>query len=446
MKLLRFNQWSNKSILTESMIQLGNVNNSSMYTNLKTKEIIGTDLISKSLLDDIAEAAKDAGVRVYVTCAISDHPKPKDKNRDGRPDYTSRHDLGQAVDIALIGFETTDWSRIPGSNGSNKYSQNRVPEFVEAGNALAEKLIGRGYKLVTQDTDLRNRFSKYLSSGEGPDKCILWRGDFGSGGNHYNHMHISNTSGSSSPYQQPDIVMTSDSSDKKSLIDRFMDFFSPDEQEEVSTESPISGTNKLEVENATIFVPKDIDGDNEIPFLIVYPYSNNPELFIRIINENFSEWFDKCGFIFVKDYSTSCEDLIGELETNQIGIGKTTLIFGNEVLDENLMYGLQDLRNLENIILINPQPDNDLIESLQPVADDVNIYVTYRIDLEGDSELNKQRLKFIDNLKSMVLSQVDVDKKDFIESNFKQLKGISDEELPKESLKYLNSKIEESLR
>lgn len=187
--------------INENFIELGQVNDNSMYTNLRTQSIEEKDLINKTLLDDIAEAAKKAGVRVLITCGKSDHPHSAE--------YTSRHDLGLAVDISRIGYETTDFSKLPGSGGASRNKTDIVPEFVDAGNKIVEQLIGLGYKLCTQDTILKQKFSDYIvsSEGEGP-KVILWRGHWGKGGNHYNHLHISNKTQDASSYVQPKIKPT----------------------------------------------------------------------------------------------------------------------------------------------------------------------------------------------------------------------------------------------
>lgn len=176
------------------------INVSSDFTNIKTgtptskgygSDIVGHDMIRKFLIDDLNEAARKGKVKAVITCGKHDHPST---------DWTSRHTRNSAVDISLVGYETTDFSRLPGSGGATKYRPNIVPEFVNAGNMLVEQLILLGYKLITHDKALKEKFPSAIAYGEGSDeRCILWRGDWERGGNHYNHIHVSNVSEQPTP-------------------------------------------------------------------------------------------------------------------------------------------------------------------------------------------------------------------------------------------------------
>lgn len=192
-RLFNYKSWF-KSI-NESFIKMEDINVSSDYTNVKTgkttnkgygSDIVGDDMIRKFLIDDINEAAKRANVRCVITCGKNDHPSTS---------WDSRHFTNSAVDIALVGYDTTDFSRLPGSGGATKQRTDIVPEFVNAGNKLVEQLILIGYKLLTHDPILKQKFASSIAYGEkGNPRAILWRGDWERGGNHYNHIHISNTS------------------------------------------------------------------------------------------------------------------------------------------------------------------------------------------------------------------------------------------------------------
>lgn len=127
-----------------------------------------TDKINKALLDDINNAAKSVGVKVKITTAKTGHGK---LTKDGN---LSRHDTNQAVDIAIL-----DNIGSGGATGPN----NGTPKFRELGDKLVAKLESMGYK--------RNM------EGKNNPKAVLWRTFLG--GNHFNHIHVSNTTGT--PYE-----------------------------------------------------------------------------------------------------------------------------------------------------------------------------------------------------------------------------------------------------
>lgn len=127
------------------------------YSNVDFKDnVVGNstpsrDNINTKLLQDIQNAAKSAGVKVDITTAVTGHKKG------------TRHETGNAVDIAII-------------NGKAVSSSNR---------ADADKLVAA---LVSMG---------YTKNAEGPNnpKSVLTFGFKG----HDNHVHVSNTTGTSSP-------------------------------------------------------------------------------------------------------------------------------------------------------------------------------------------------------------------------------------------------------
>jgi ribosome-binding protein aMBF1 (putative translation factor) len=126
-----------------------------------------SDNINRALLKDISRAAKKAGVKVTITTANSGH------NMKTKSGTLSRHNTNQAVDIAIIDGV--------GSGGATN-SRNGNPKFKSGGDKLVAALESMGYK--------RNA--------EGPQnpKAVFWQTN--SGGNHFNHVHVSNTTGESS--------------------------------------------------------------------------------------------------------------------------------------------------------------------------------------------------------------------------------------------------------
>jgi hypothetical protein len=133
-----------------------------VYDNIDFKDYeVGTstpskDNINLELLKDIETAAKNAGVKVYITTAVSGHSK---KTSSGN---LSRHPSGNAVDISII-------------NDKKVSISNR-----EDADKLVGELVKMGYN--------KN------SEGSSNPKAVLTFGVEG----HNDHVHVSNTSGSAS--------------------------------------------------------------------------------------------------------------------------------------------------------------------------------------------------------------------------------------------------------
>ena len=138
-----------------------------VYDNVNFKSIghgnPSSDNINTTLLQDVQTAAKNAGLNVDITTAISGHDKG------------TRHETGNAVDIAIINGI--------GSDGATN-NTNGNAKFRELGNKLKDVLVSMGY---------------VWNSESGNPKAILWQTN--TGGNHFNHVHVSNTTTSTS---QPD--------------------------------------------------------------------------------------------------------------------------------------------------------------------------------------------------------------------------------------------------
>ena len=148
-----------------------------IYPNIKF-ENIGQgnpveDDISTTLLNDVQTAAKKAGVNVTVTTAISGH------------DGDTRHETGNAVDIAKI-------NGIGSGSATNETNGN--VKFRKLGNKLKDALVSMGY---VWNTEIGN------------PKTVLWQTN--TGGNHFNHVHVSNTDG-----------IDNDSTDNKKNKDSFL--------------------------------------------------------------------------------------------------------------------------------------------------------------------------------------------------------------------------------
>ena len=146
------------------------------YSWLNTdNDATASDKLNRALLNDINRAAQSAGVKVTITTGKTGHGK---KTKDGN---ISRHDSNQAVDIAILDGIGSDGASNP-TNGN--------PKFRELGDKLVAKLESMGYK--------RN------AEGKANPKAVLWQTNIG--GNHFNHIHVSNTTGE--PYKGEDLDIT----------------------------------------------------------------------------------------------------------------------------------------------------------------------------------------------------------------------------------------------
>jgi hypothetical protein len=141
------------------------------YSNVRIDSNSSDDKINQALLDDLETAAKNAGVYVTITTAVSGH---SEETMSGN---RSRHPDGNAVDISII-------DGIGSSGATNEKNGN--PDFREKGNRLTNQLEKLGY-------------SRNTESGE---KGFLWQTN--EGGNHFNHIHISNISDKPSTTSQDD--------------------------------------------------------------------------------------------------------------------------------------------------------------------------------------------------------------------------------------------------
>jgi hypothetical protein len=150
-------------LITElEMVQLDDTS----YSNVKfDNDATRYDEVNKALLDDLQKAGEASGVVLTITTAKSGHGYHTISGRK------SRHMSNIAVDIAILNGVSAK-----GASGPN----NGNPQFREFGNKLKDALVQLGYTWNTES---------------GNDKAVLWQTN--TGGNHYNHLHVSNKSGAS---------------------------------------------------------------------------------------------------------------------------------------------------------------------------------------------------------------------------------------------------------
>jgi len=148
-----------------NMVKLNNTS----YSNLKfDSDGTQNDSVNKALLDDIDRAARAAGLVATITTAKTGHNKlTKGSNN------VSRHMNGTGVDIAILDGI--------GSGGATNGS-NGIEKFRNLGFKLKDALVSMGYKWNIE---------------RGNDKAVLWQTN--TGGNHFNHLHVSNRIGDTGP-------------------------------------------------------------------------------------------------------------------------------------------------------------------------------------------------------------------------------------------------------
>lgn len=155
----RLKKWVGSVFEEIDLVKLGDMD----YTNL-THDGDGTqyDMVNRALLDDINLACERGGIIAKIHFAQHGHPSMTNKKS------MSRHKKNIAVDI----------SSIDGYRGDTKGGKNA--EFKKKGDKLKDELVKLGYNW----------------NGEvGHDKAVLWQTN--TGGNHYNHLHVSNRLGTS---------------------------------------------------------------------------------------------------------------------------------------------------------------------------------------------------------------------------------------------------------
>lgn len=140
-----------KDAINEAFVEIGDVN----YSNVKVDNDSKYDEVNDELLTDLQKAGESSGVVATITTASTGHSKYTVSGNE------SRHGFGTAVDIALL-------------NGVG-YGN---PKFKEYGDKLKDALVSMGYSWNNES---------------GNPKAVLWQTNIG--GNHYNHLHVSNKEG-----------------------------------------------------------------------------------------------------------------------------------------------------------------------------------------------------------------------------------------------------------
>lgn len=140
-----------KDTVNEAFVEIGSKN----YSNVKVDNDTKYDEVNEALLEDLQTASESAGITITITTASTGHSK---YTKDGN---MSRHGFGTAVDVALLNGVGVGDSR-----------------FKEYGDKLKDALVSMGYQWNNES---------------GNAKAVLWQTSIG--GNHFNHLHVSNKEG-----------------------------------------------------------------------------------------------------------------------------------------------------------------------------------------------------------------------------------------------------------
>lgn len=159
------------------------------YPNVK-HDTDGTekDKVNKGLLDDLQKAGEATGIILTITTAKSGH----NQNVAGT-DRVSRHMNGTGVDVAIL-------DGIGAGGATNATNGNS--KFRELGFKVKDALVDLGYIWNTES---------------GNDKAVLWQTN--TGGNHFNHLHVSNKAGAS----EEELSGTYGNNDENALLNDILD-------------------------------------------------------------------------------------------------------------------------------------------------------------------------------------------------------------------------------
>ena len=148
------------------------------YSNISGK----LENVSDVILSDIQKIASANDWKIYVSSGLRSH------------DHDSRHKLGVAVDISAI-------------NGYSygKKDDERRAEFTRLGDELVAALERIGY--------VPGEYSKRNGEKISRPKAYLWKTM--SGGNHFDHIHVSNTTGVKSTTMSTASTTVTDPKSKK---------------------------------------------------------------------------------------------------------------------------------------------------------------------------------------------------------------------------------------
>ena len=278
-----------KDEMNEVLTQLSDTS----YSNVKfDKDGTQYDEVNEDLLDDLQNAASNVGIVATITTAKSGH---SNLTINGRP---SRHATNTAVDIAIL-------DGISANGATNENDGN--PKFRALGNSLKDELLKMGYS---------------LNSEGGNQKAVLWQTN--TGGNHYNHLHVSNNVGVSGASSSTSSASLTKATPEflKSLLDSL-------EQKGVSSEDLKKHVNTIQLAGLTdknfyMKLLESLDApisDENMKFMYAWRQAegkggkNNP--FNTTWNLNGSTTMNSAG---VRNYLTIEDGMVATVKTLKNGL------------------------------------------------------------------------------------------------------------------------------
>jgi hypothetical protein len=213
--------------------------------NVVGKSTPSKDTINVALLQDVQTAAKNAGLKVDITTAVSGHDKG------------TRHETGNAIDISVI-------------NGKAVSLSNRGDA-----DKLVDELIKMGYTKNTENSS--------------NPKAILTFGFKG----HDNHVHVSNTTTQSS---STDDVLSVDDKSKGPTKDAWANMIGNVLSSTLNLKEQRSSDNYVYIEYCGIKTPKVSKGDSVSKGDTLGETDTDVNVFIYKSNKNkdyISDYFSK---------------------------------------------------------------------------------------------------------------------------------------------------------
>ena len=289
-----------------------------------------SDNINTALLQDVQNAAKSAGLKVNITTAVSGHDKG------------TRHETGNAVDVARINGV--------GSGGATN-GTNGNAKFREFGNKLKDALVSMGY---------------VWNSESGNPKAVLWQTN--TGGNHYNHVHVSNnTKDTSQPPTNTGTSGTTSSGDTSTTTTggSFAREIGKSILNAVGVnEEKVYGSfgDNIQSRYGSFVIPKDNNSKIKSPVdgKITSYYNSNcdNQVVIEFENNDKVAYLEYCGIStpLVQDGQTvSKGTTIGKTDSDV----KVTLYDSNKNRDDINTEAEKNSKNLKNKKPKNGEDDND---------------------------------------------------------------------------------------
>lgn len=402
MRIFNFNQFT----ISEGMVSFSEITDTT-YSNLRLNGIVKSDQINQDLLDDINQAAIAAGVKCFVTTGRSDHPSAE------KPGSSSNHRKGMAVDVSRVGYDSSDWSKILSNRGPQSASESD-PEYIDAGTKLAIELINLGYGLITSDESIKSQLKEKgmgsaLKGSEG-QKGVIWRTM--TGGNHYNHLHISrqldagDTSGGSK-ISSDDIKV---SEPEPTIGQRIKSFFGFGDEDKEKPKEAIKESNSDIITNLKIT-------ESPVPVLIAHTSKDQQEKLEELLTQQ-PDLLNNFVLVIPKDSETSSKDILSDvskfLSEKKSSMLNLSVIFTGRSSDSQNFKNYTKMDNLLNVLLINPPPKSSVMKMISETKGLVFVTldtVQYQ-KLYGDKDLTTFKGYFEKILKDKAL-EVDKHYKEF---------------------------------